>query len=95
MAGPTPKILSGLIALGYVGAAVASSEGITLDIFKFVAVLLFPLALIWFPEALGSLTGSVGRGATIDTETPPILVSIFGWFFLVGLPALVLFLSHK
>lgn len=88
------KILAMVIALGYVGVAVADS-GPTLDILKLVVVLLFPLALIWFPEALGSATGYVGRGATINTETPPILVSIFGWFFLVGLPALIWLLERR
>jgi hypothetical protein len=38
---------------------------------------------------VGSFTGYVGRGGYIDTETPPILVSIMGWFFLVGMPCLL------
>ena len=56
--------------------------------FKSCVVLLLPLALIWFPDELGSLTGYVGRGGNINTETPPILISIIGWLFLVGLPVL-------
>jgi hypothetical protein len=53
--------------------------------------LMLPLALIWFPEQLGSFTGYVGRGGSIDTETPGWLVAGFGWLLLLGLTALVLF----
>jgi len=51
----------------------------------------FPLALIWFPEYFGCITGYVGGGvpANIDTETPAWLVSAAGWFFLVGLPVVL------
>ena len=86
------KILGLLIALGYAIAMIVHAGGITLQVFKGCAVLLLPLALIWFPDELGSLTGYVGRGGNINTETPPILVSIAGWFFLVGLPVLMYFL---
>jgi len=87
------KILGLLIALGYVVAMIVQAGGITLTVFKGCMVLLLPLALIWFPDELGSLTGYVGRGGNINTETPPILVSIAGWFFLVGLPVLMYFLG--
>ncbi len=70
------------------------SKGITLDVLKGCAVLLIPLSLIWFPYQLGQFTGYVGRGGSINTETPPILVSIAGWFFLVGIPILVFLLAR-
>lgn len=60
---------------------------------KLCVVLLLPLTLIWFPDELGSFTGYVGKGGNIDTETPPILVSIAGWFFLVGFPVLMYFVG--
>jgi len=85
------KILGLLIALGYAVGMIVDSGGITLQVFQGCGALLLPLALIWFPEELGSLTGFV-RGGNINTETPPILVSIAGWFFLVGLPVLIYFL---
>ena len=44
--------------------------------------LLWPLALIWFSEELGSLTGLV-RGHYIDSETPPSIVKLFGWIVLL------------
>lgn len=87
------KLLALLIALGYAIAMVVHFGGVTVDVVKGVVVLLLPLALIWFPDELGSLTGYVGKGGNINTETPPILVSIAGWFFLVGLPVLLFFLS--
>ncbi len=51
----------------------------------------FPLALIWFPDHFGSITGYVGGGipANIDTETPGWLVSAAGWFFLIGMPVVL------
>ena len=61
-------------------AVVRSCEG--------CAVLLVPVALIWFPEQIGAAAGFIGHGE-ITTETPAILVSIMGWVFLVALPVLV------
>jgi len=83
------KILGLLVALGYAVAMAVHEGGITLQLFKFCVVLLFPLTLIWFPDELGSLTGYIGHSGHIDTGTPPILVSIMGWLFLVGLPVLM------
>lgn len=88
------KILALLIALGYVVAMLVHDGGVTFGGVKVCVALLLPLTLIWFPDELGSFTGYVGRGGNIDTETPPILVSIAGWFFLVGLPVLVYFLIN-
>jgi hypothetical protein len=87
------KLLSLMIALAYAVLLVVTQGGLTETAFKSCAVLLLPLALIWFPDELGSMTGYIGRGGNIDTETPPILVSLMGWFFLVGLPVLFYFLS--
>jgi hypothetical protein len=56
----------------------------------FLAWLIVSLGLIWFPEEIGGITGYVGHGRTIDSETPAPIVSFFGWLFLVlgGLSAL-------
>ena len=81
------KLLSLLVALGYLiagGIASGSLGGLPVMCFY----LAFPLALIWFPEYFGAMTGYVGQGGRIDTETPPWLVSLAGWFFLVGFPLL-------
>jgi hypothetical protein len=53
---------------------------------------LLPLALIWFPEFLGGLTGW-GTRARVDQPSPSRLVVTAGWLLLLGLPALMLFLA--
>lgn len=53
---------------------------------------LLPLALIWFPAVFGSYIGPVGRGGYVDRETPPVLIVLAGWFFLVGMPAILYFI---
>jgi hypothetical protein len=87
------RLLSLLIAIGYAVLVISQEGGLTETGVKVCVSLLLPLALIWFPEELGSMTGYVGRGGNIDTETPPILVSIMGWCFLVGLPLLMYLLG--
>ena len=89
------KILSLIIAIGFFVAMVIAEHGLTKDSLLGGAILLLPLALIWFPEELGSYTGLVTRGGQIDTETPPGLVSAMGWFFLAGLPLLVYFFNKR
>jgi hypothetical protein len=90
------KLLSLLVALGYaaLGAAVQRSIGTGLFVF---GCSLIPLSLIWFPEWWGSLgsggkrtvlnneEGQAGRGGTWRAS-PPTLIALLGWFFLVGLP---------
>jgi hypothetical protein len=61
------------------------------------ASLVVPLALIWFPEEIGSYTGYVGRGATIDAETPPFIVAGLGWLLLIllfGIPIVAIAQGH-
>lgn len=82
------KLASVVIALVYIVVLVVN-QGV--EAFKGCVVLLIPLALIWFPDELGSLLGSVG-GGNINTETPPILVSVIGWFLLVGMPLVLYFI---
>jgi hypothetical protein len=51
------------------------------------------LALIWFPEEIGSLTGYF-RSGYVNVQTPAIIVSFGGWLFLVGLPVLLYFATR-
>ncbi len=78
------KILSLVIAIGYAIIAVsyAGAAG-----WKWSAGLLLPLAFIWFPEEIGNLTGYFRTGY-VNVQTPGAIISLLGWFFLVGLPAL-------
>jgi hypothetical protein len=56
--------------------------------------LLLPLTLIWFPEEIGNLTGYYKTGY-VNVQTPGVIVSFLGWFFLVGLPVLLYVLVRK
>ena len=84
------KILSLAIAIGY--AAVAIHLG-GVGYWKWSAGLLLPLALIWFPDEIGSLTGYFESGY-VNLKTPGVMISFIGWFFLVGVPALLSLLIY-
>jgi hypothetical protein len=83
------KIVALMIGVLYVVFAIAQEGRLSTPVGKLVVAVLFPLALIWFPTEVGSVTGYVGRGGRIDTETPPFLVSFVGWLLLLGIPVLV------
>lgn len=87
------KCLALLIALGFAAGMILTGQGVTVDVAKGCLALLLPLCLIWFPEQIGGFTGYVGRGGNINCETPAILVSLAGWFLLVGAPVLSHFLK--
>lgn len=82
--------LAVIVALGYATALAVVEGGMTVDVLKLGVGLLFPLALIWFAEPLAEFTGSVGRGGAVEGRSPSVLVAAAGWFFLVGVPVLVL-----
>jgi hypothetical protein len=70
------RALSLAIAICYTVAAIIGGGIFGLFVMIF---LLLPLGLIWFPDAWGNVTGVV-RGSRITQESPPILVSLMGWF---------------
>jgi hypothetical protein len=82
------RSLSLLVAAGWVALSqrLGDTEGAPM---RFGLCLLPILALIWFGDALGSFTGYVGRGGTIDQESPGCLVCALGWFLLVGIPVVL------
>ena len=83
------KILGSLSALVFEFLILSSRSSILEKAFSPGGVLLvLPLVLIWFPDTLGSLTGYRVKGGTVNAESPAILVSFMGWFFLVGWPVL-------
>jgi hypothetical protein len=53
------------------------------------AFLLFPLACIWFSQALGSFAGPSGR--EIFRPTPAVLLAVGGWLLLVASLATAVF----
>jgi hypothetical protein len=88
------KILGLLVVVGYATLTIISSGGFSADALKCCAALLLPLAFIWFPDEIGSFTGYFKSGY-VNVETPPIMISIMGWFFLIGLPALIYFFNRN
>lgn len=82
------KILSLVIATAYVLLAIPTAGWGAIQVCIAVAL---PLVLIWFPDECGTFTGFV-RGGYVDQESPAILVSLMGWFFLVGFPVLFWFI---
>ena len=79
------KLFSVVVAIGYAVVAIKYNGIAGL---KLCAGLLLPLAFIWFPEEIGGLTGYF-RSGYVNVQTPGIIISILGWFFLVGLPVLL------
>ena len=88
----TSKLAALAIAVVEVIAAFALEKSWPFALTVAVGVLL-PLALIWFPEFLGGLTGW-GVSAPIDRPSPPGLVAMLGWLLLIGLPMLTLLLRR-
>jgi hypothetical protein len=81
------RVAAVLIAVAYVVGSVVVGET------KWTAVLsislLLPVMLIWFPRQIGQARNYMVNRQMIDQPTPPVLISLAGWFFLVGLPLIV------
>ena len=77
-----------------VALAIAVGISIYNGTFVLLMVLLWPLSFIWFPEYWGNFTGSI-RGPIIDQKSPPVLVSLMGWFFLVVFPFILLWMLGR
>ncbi len=60
---------------------------------KWCLGLLLPLALIWFPDEIGELTGYYKTGY-VNVQTPGVIVSFLGWACLLGVPV-VAYLLRK
>lgn len=98
------KVIAFLIAVGYVTAALLLAPSAGPGII--VGCIMLPiLALIWFPEYLGSswtnrkktVIGTYDEPAPLQRpmrDSHPAVVVFMGWFFLVGLPPLVYLLMR-
>jgi hypothetical protein len=84
------KLIALAIALAYVIAGLALERSWAFGCTVGIGTIL-PLALIWFPEFLGSLTGW-GTRVPVDQPSPPRLVAVAGWELLLGMSALMLIL---
>ena len=85
------KLASLIIAIFYVRSVAIAADGGINDILTVCAMLVIPLALIWFPDEIGST--ALRGGWRFVSESPGILVAAMGWFFLVGMPLLIYLLS--
>lgn len=54
-------------------------------------LVVFPLVLICFPEAVAGITG---WGHRVAGDVHPALISLAGWFFLIGYPLIVYLLNR-
>lgn len=80
------RIISGVIAFGYLsGAYFAGGPPLALRV---AAALIFPLACIWFSDAMGDYIGLVGQ-IPISRKTPGCFVAFGGWL-LLALPLLAM-----
>ncbi len=91
MAEIVSKLLSVVVALGYLITLAISQGGFEVGVLLMFLYLTLPLPLIWFPEICGSFMGQLGSGHTIDTQSPPFLISFLGWVFLLAPAVYVLF----
>lgn len=83
------RILSGLVAVTYLVTAF-SFEGPEIA-WKAGIFLIFPLACIWFSEAMGDFTGN-SASVSITATTPGWMVLAGGWVVLL-LPVIMAVVS--
>jgi hypothetical protein len=76
--GLVSRLLSSLIAIIYVGLAFQRQGARTgIEVMLFCTL---PLSCIWFPEAMGAATATMGRNSR---DAPPMLVWLLGWGLLL------------
>ena len=76
------RILSLIIAVGYIVAAILTAPAET--IFFVVVGLILALALIWFGDEIGGYTGLSGSGISITRTSPGCAIIFLGWIFLLS-----------
>ena len=80
---PLDYLLSLVIVTGWFVVASIATGNVSQTFLYGCLPLLFPLALIWFSEAIGEFTGILQLHRI--RESPPILVRIAGWMILFAL----------
>ena len=84
------KIISLVISIIYLAAAY--SVGGTAIFFRVLVFLLFPVACIWFGDAMTSYKRSATGGRPITKELPGCLIRLVGWILLL-LPGIIVVIS--
>jgi hypothetical protein len=99
------KLLALAITFGCFIAALVSNPGPIGEALLVLFILMFPLVLIWFPE-IGT-RWPPGKKSVLGyyqdrfdwqparRDSPPQLVALLGWVFLLGLPALYFWLRSR
>ena len=87
------KLFALVIALGYLGAAIATSGWDTKGVAEMCLVLSLPLALIWFPDELSPWTYYNGGWGRYTKVSPPFALSLSGWLCLVVVLPLIAYLA--
>ena len=72
--------MSGAVAAIYVVAALVTADAE--HAFLALLFVIFPLACIWFGDAMGGFTGPAG-GIGITRSSPGVMVRILGWVVLL------------
>lgn len=78
------RLLSGCVAIAYLLMALLGAGSLESAV-RLALFLMLPLACIWFPDGMGSLTGvAFGLGRpTITHKTPGDFVALGGWLLLL------------
>jgi hypothetical protein len=79
------RVISGLLAVIYL--AIAFAHGGIRSGFEVGIGLVFPLACIWFADAMGGYTGPT-MSMAITQPSPGVIVCVLGWFILL-LPLII------
>jgi hypothetical protein len=90
LSGIISRGLGVLVAVAYL--CLASAGYLTHLAGPILVGMVLGLLLIWFPETIGGALEYFGPGRTAP-DTPPFLVALAGWLFLLGVPVVVLLLS--
>jgi len=87
------RLISGCVAVLWLGALAVVGLGTFL---KGILALLLPLACIWFPDELGSMTTSLPSllsGMPITRTSPGSVVRVVGWVLLLTLTILPIIIA--
>ena len=74
------RVFSGILATIYIIGAFVTVGGE--GGFKALLFVIFPLACIWFGDAMGGFTGPSGRNWITD-PSPGLMVCFLGWLLLL------------
>ena len=84
------RIASSVLAAIYIAVGFTKEGGA--GGFKVLAMVLLPLACIWFGDAMGGFTGPAGS-VGITAPSPGVVINILGWLLLL-LPIIMVIIGY-